>query len=691
MTGIPIYQFCRAFENVRWSDVYQRYVSGGYAFEKITRWNREVPEEIRQEVINGYFALNDNYPPEEDDFALIAREINDKYAVLAVANRQLDDGGRPTIGYKYFWLEKSSPDVDGILTLISWWSDQQEPKPKFKMEELVESSSPQIFYYRQEYPKTHFKEPSLQETLKTVEKLQLIPHTVVATKQEWHERPEYIKLHYLALGLSFRAKYSNAWAWNVNKIASPEKFLAIFYTTQEYIPSNIRKFSLSPLNSPSPQTHNPHNSDPNSNNSAITATTENTSPLAKNPGQIAPEKKIRKCLTDIATIFTNQNRLDDKKAKELFGYLEDYPDEDWSNFIDKITLNAPSGNENYKELIYLIVPEYPSFKSWLFDIVKSVNPENISTSFLDEFRDRIIKILLLDDNNQETILKFQKCLLENSSHYPKAKKRLPESIYFGITELLMQILESNQSNNRLNEYVEYFLIEYNNIYKNFFQEYAKILKRNIKNIKSYSSSETKFELSGDIENYPSIKLFFDEISKNQIDVKRRLPKKIRIEIFGKENPPPPPPKPYPNIEISIIVFVAGTAIFLVSWYQQFKILPILTSVTIYVILTIIACLLIGNPLVKRVSPQWLKLTALMYIFFTVLLSLIGFASVNHINLLFTKKLFPDYINPISGNSHNPKDNNCSSLEKSKFKMCKYNELTKQMDDPYRNSSPPSKK
>ncbi|MFM6008379.1 MAG: hypothetical protein ACKPB7_34855, partial [Sphaerospermopsis kisseleviana] len=135
--------------------------------------------------------------------------------------------------------------------------------------------------------------------------------------------------------------------------------------------------------------------------------TENTSPLAKNPGQIAPEKKIRKCLTDIATIFTNQNRLDDKKAKELFGYLEDYPDEDWSNFIDKITLNAPSGNENYKELIYLIVPEYPSFKSWLFDIVKSVNPENISTSFLDEFRDRIIKILLLDDNNQETILKFQ--------------------------------------------------------------------------------------------------------------------------------------------------------------------------------------------------------------------------------------------------------------------------------------------
>ncbi|MFM6008551.1 MAG: hypothetical protein ACKPA7_32075 [Sphaerospermopsis kisseleviana] len=150
MTGIPIYQFCRAFENVRWSDVYQRYVSGGYAFEKITRWNREVPEEIRQEVINGYFALNDNYPPEEDDFALIAREINDKYAVLAVANRQLDDGGRPTIGYKYFWLEKSSPDVDGIGTLIFWWSENE---PKFNMAELVETSLPQTFYYPREEAK----------------------------------------------------------------------------------------------------------------------------------------------------------------------------------------------------------------------------------------------------------------------------------------------------------------------------------------------------------------------------------------------------------------------------------------------------------------------------------------------------------------------------------------------------------
>jgi hypothetical protein len=106
MSVVQIYQFCRAFDNVRYSEVYGYYVSGGYAFEKIARASHEVPPEIREAVINDYFKLNDNYPPETGDFALIAREIDNKYSVLAVANRQLDDGGRPTIGYKYFWLGK---------------------------------------------------------------------------------------------------------------------------------------------------------------------------------------------------------------------------------------------------------------------------------------------------------------------------------------------------------------------------------------------------------------------------------------------------------------------------------------------------------------------------------------------------------------------------------------------------------
>ncbi|MBE9259397.1 hypothetical protein, partial [Dolichospermum sp. LEGE 00246] len=330
MSVVHIYQFCRAFDNVRWSDVYQCYVSGGYAFEKIARASYEVPPEIREAVINDDFKLNDNYPPEQDDFALIAREIDNKYSVLAVANRQLDDGGRPTIGYKYFWLDKSklSQYVDGIGTLIYWWSIHKQPK--FDMAELVEKSPSERLYY-QEIQKRNFP-----EILKYVQKLNEIPEITVVKKELWQQAyPAYIELHYLALGLSDRATRLNAWAWNVHKIAYPERFLAIFYATKEDIPGNIRQRNLPPLNLPSPQTHNPNNLNSNPNNSGITATTQNTSPLAKNPGQIAPNNKITTCLIDIAKIFTNQNKLNPKKTEELFGYLKDCSDADLYEIINE--------------------------------------------------------------------------------------------------------------------------------------------------------------------------------------------------------------------------------------------------------------------------------------------------------------------------------------------------------------------
>jgi hypothetical protein len=274
MSVVHIYQFCRAFDNVRYSEVYGCYVSGGYAFEKIARASHEVPPEIREAVINDYFKLNDNYPPETGDFALIAREIDDKYSVLAVANRQLDDGGRPTIGYKYFWLEKSSPDVDGIGTLIYWWLNQNQPK--FDMAELDKqlSQSPQIFRVHEQYKKLIFEEDQLQNIKRIVVEENKIPYTVVVTKELWRKRyPEYTKLHYLALCFSDRATRLNAWAWNVHKIAYPERFLAIFYATQEDIPKNISKQPL-----PSPQKDN-------SNTSVSTPTKENTT-------QTVPVQKI---------------------------------------------------------------------------------------------------------------------------------------------------------------------------------------------------------------------------------------------------------------------------------------------------------------------------------------------------------------------------------------------------------------
>ncbi|MFM6003058.1 MAG: hypothetical protein ACKPB7_07220, partial [Sphaerospermopsis kisseleviana] len=209
--------------------------------------------------------------------------------------------------------------------------------------------------------------------------------TVVATKQEWHERPEYIKLHYLALGLSFRAKYSNAWAWNVNKIASPETFLAIFYTTQEDIPSNIRKYQLSLIQE-----------------NQITVPVQPKNPATPLPGklpnQIPPaiEKQIKSCLAILA------NKLSPNKIQELLGYIRNYADADWSNCIDKTTLrNASSPHEIYPQLIYLIAPNEKLCQKWLLDIVNSLEIETRKASPFEDFRESVRSVLGVSENSNE--------------------------------------------------------------------------------------------------------------------------------------------------------------------------------------------------------------------------------------------------------------------------------------------------
>jgi hypothetical protein len=464
--SVPIYQFCRGFDNVRYSEVYKCHVSGGYPFEKIARASHEVPPEIREAVIDDYFKLNDNYPPDQDDFSLIAREINDKYSVLAVANRQLDDGGRPTIGYKYFWLEKSSPDIDGIGTLIYWWSHHRQPK--FAMAELVETSLPEIFYYDLEYQKTNFQESWLQETWKTVEKLSAIPHTVVVTKELWQQQyPEYIKLHYLALGLSFRANHTNslnAWAWNVQKLAHPDSFISIFYATQEdIIPSNIRKRNLPGLNLVSPQTHNPNDLTPDK------AQPESPTPLpSKTSNSIPPamEKNIKLFLSSLANTV-NQNGLDvDEKIQELFGYLRDYADADWTNCIDKTRVTTSSPHEIYPQLIYLVEPNNKLSENWLLKMVQSIDTKKTSPR----------------------ILEFQRVLLEFSFKYEDSlvKERLISSIYTGISYLLNQLISTDKVNNK----IEFLLTESKSVWSKTFFDYAELVKKRI-----FSKTETIVEES----------------------------------------------------------------------------------------------------------------------------------------------------------------------------------------------------
>ncbi|MDD1469186.1 hypothetical protein MEO43_28960, partial [Dolichospermum sp. ST_sed5] len=486
MSGIPIYQFCRGFDNVRYSEVYKCYVSGGYAFDKITRWNHEVPPEIREAVIDDYFKLNDNYPPDQDNFALIAREINDKYSVLAVANRQLDDGDRPTIGYQYFWLEKSSPDVDGIGTLIYWWRDNQF---QFNMAELVETSPPQMLYSQGEEEKINFylQATWLEDTRKTVNNLKEIPKTSVVTKDDWQGLPPYIKLHYLALGLSLRANHTNspnAWAWNVQKIAHPDSFISIFYATQEDIPSNTRKRNLPPLaKNPTPDK----------------AQTENPTPLSsKTSNSIPPavEKNIKSCLSSLANTF-NQNGLDAKKTQELFEYLRDYADADWTNCIDKTRVTASSPYDIYPQLIYLVAPNNKLSENWLLKMVQSLEIDTKKTS--------------------PRILEFQRVLLEASFEYedPLVNQRLISSIYTGISYLLNQLMSTEKGNNK----IEFLLTQSQNVWSYYFLTYAELIKKRI-----FSEEKTIIEES--MENFCQEILTLLQESKNITLEKRKQYKKL---------------------------------------------------------------------------------------------------------------------------------------------------------------------
>ncbi|MDE5109183.1 MAG: hypothetical protein O4808_19685, partial [Trichodesmium sp. St17_bin3_1_1] len=155
-----IYEFSKKFDNIREKNGI--WVSGGYVIDKRKAFYRsnyknrdinEIPEKIREAVIDSLFEIPDAYPtnsatdqefinlvrtgkldlasPLSEDptknIALIARNV-ENYSVLAVATRQIDDKWRTKlIGYRFFWLKiadlgSQSPDlVDEIATLLSWW------------------------------------------------------------------------------------------------------------------------------------------------------------------------------------------------------------------------------------------------------------------------------------------------------------------------------------------------------------------------------------------------------------------------------------------------------------------------------------------------------------------------------------------------------------------------------------------
>jgi hypothetical protein len=250
-----IYEFSKKFDNIREKNGI--WVSGGYVIDKRKAFDRsnyknghinEIPEKIREAVIDSLFEIPDAYPtnsatdqefinlvrtgkldlgsPLSEDptknIALIARNV-ENYSVLAVATRQIDDKWRSKlIGYRFFWLEigdlslQSDSPVDGISTLLHWWYDMK--KPCFTMHphshERIDGLCKKIISV--EYTTNSYKRES--KTLKASRYPYLFEYTIDGSL-------DYFRLNAQAVHLA----YPNvAWAWNVRKLSKPEAFIAVY-------------------------------------------------------------------------------------------------------------------------------------------------------------------------------------------------------------------------------------------------------------------------------------------------------------------------------------------------------------------------------------------------------------------------------------------------------------------------------
>lgn len=215
---LKIHQFLTGFLDVKFSSVHRRWVTGGFG-EKIGHYDHPVPEKIKLAVNKGYFHINDSYPPLEDEVALIAIDI-DEYSILAVATREIDDKNRLLVAYRYFWLEKSHPDVDGIGSLVLWWFTNSQPRF------IMNKNSPlaQLPLGRL-YTSKYFEQYN-SEITEILQQSSALPCLLTINKTNHQTLPTVTGCHCLALHL-YNNQQPISWAWNVSFLENTHIFTVI--------------------------------------------------------------------------------------------------------------------------------------------------------------------------------------------------------------------------------------------------------------------------------------------------------------------------------------------------------------------------------------------------------------------------------------------------------------------------------
>ncbi len=211
-TYTQVHEASRKLLEPVWSEYHEQYISTGFE-QEIGFETQPVPPEIQKTIHNHQLRINDNYPPPDGEMALMAKEL-DNYSVLAVAKKGLDDGSRPLVTYRYFWLENdpNNPNFDGIRTLLDWWEEQGQPS--FEMKPIAE-----IKTELEARKKTNYYQALIQE--KPVIQRHKADKTFLSSSNL-----DYKTLHELAI-IQTKNQEKISWAWPVRKLEKSETFRVI--------------------------------------------------------------------------------------------------------------------------------------------------------------------------------------------------------------------------------------------------------------------------------------------------------------------------------------------------------------------------------------------------------------------------------------------------------------------------------
>lgn len=483
-----IHEFSREFKPKK--NNHGKIVSGGYGQEVGPTGpdSADVPDEIKEAVNSDYFRINDSYCPKDKEIALIARELS-KYSVLAVATKVPEDGNRPGVAYRYFWLEKNShePNFDGIGIILYWWLKksgkltfsfyQSDQKPDYK---TIIPSAEEFNIYQEKF-KDLFQEITYQPFI--------LSSKII--KDELLDK-ELAQLH--ALFLYFQdfslkrdrqdSSISRAWAWNVRDLEHPELFAIIKTTDDRYksLKEDASKFRRELIRKDSAQPKVNHTSSSNTNSatavqshpakemdadylSTKTSSIGNTNEFSSTQFPDTRDghndsalhlKKVKKLLHSVAF---NKN-ITQELLKEIVLELDVYPSDkwNWEHIRDNTILNRDNkGSARYKALWYFL-NSTEDIINWL---IKLQPVQHIELA-----REAV--------NTQSQLID-----LAVEFERKKASKLLSDLLYQNIWDLLYACFFTQKASKNTVKNLHWLLAESNSIWSEAFNDYAQVFAREL--------------------------------------------------------------------------------------------------------------------------------------------------------------------------------------------------------------------